>query len=162
MNDEAFDNLIRKSVQEQEGVHPSGLPGSEALWIMLAEKQRRNKANHRRQVWYAAAAALFVLVIGYVFLIPEKQTIDSVASITWSAHEQSAVDFIARYCEGENATCNAEVIQQLRNDLHASFEKLKEIDQQLKVYGDDAELVRARARIESHQARIIKTIVKTL
>jgi hypothetical protein len=82
--------------------------------------------------------------------------------IALSVEEQNAVNFIARYCEGENISCSTPVVQQLRNDLTQSFRKLDEIDQQLRLYGDDTELIRAKARIESHQARIIKTIVKTL
>ena len=51
---------------------------------------------------------------------------------------------------------------ELRIDLEQSFKKLEEIDQQLQVYGNNAELIRAKTRIENHQARLLKTIVQTL
>ena len=79
-----------------------------------------------------------------------------------SAKEQDAMSFIARYCAEKNISCSTPVIQELRTDLEQSFRKLDEINGQLQRYGDDTELVRAKERIETHQARLIKIIVQTL
>jgi hypothetical protein len=162
MNDESLDTLFRTRAHEQEGTLPPQWPAPDALWSSLNEKRRR-KDSRKKIVWRVAAALLITaLAAGYtLFFLPEPE------SPYWrranlSPAEQDAFEFIDRHCGEKNISCSTPVMLELRSDLHLSFKKLEEIDQKLQLYGNDAELMRARARVENHQARIIKTIVQKL
>lgn len=165
MNDDSLDKLIRAKVSEQESTYPSHFQTPDALWKSLTEKRYRYRPSRRKYVWQAAAAALVVMMAGYGYFLyntPDDSISGGLGSATLSGKEREAVDFITRYCATRNGSCSNPVIQELQGDLEQSFRKLDEINQELQVYGDDADLVRAKARIESHQARLIKTIVQTL
>ncbi|HEY3404725.1 MAG TPA: hypothetical protein VGK59_15150, partial [Ohtaekwangia sp.] len=136
-------------------------PSTDVLWNTLCE--RRAAKKQQRTVWRAAAAVLIIAMAGYIYFDRSMQhhTL-SESSNTLSPQEQHAVDFIARYCAERNISCHTPDMLELRHDLEQSFQKLNEIDLQLRMYGNDPELIRAKNRIESHQARLIKTIVQTL
>jgi len=161
MTDDSLDQLCREKILAQENTPLSHWPSSEALWNTF--RKRRAQKKQRRTLWHTAAAALIIATAGYVYFDRSAQTQTLYGSLrTLSPEEQYAVDFIARYCAAKNISCNTPDMLELRHDLEQSFQKLNEIDQQLRVYGNDPELVRAKNRIESHQARLIKTIVQTL
>lgn len=165
MNDDSLDKLIRAKVRERENLYPSRWPAPDVLWRSLNERRDHRQAKRRKVLWQVAAAVLILMMAGYTFFLhngPGTSIKRDRNPATLSVKEQNAVDFIARYCAGKNVSCNTPVMQELRSDLEQSFRKLEEIDDQLQLYGNDAELMRARARIESHQARLIKTIVQTL
>ena len=163
MNDDSLEKLIREKIREQESIYPSRWPEPDVLWTSLNERRDRDQAKRRKILWQAAV--LIVMMVGYTFFLNNGRGTSikrdrSPAAL--SVKEQDAVDFIARYCAGKTISCNTPDVLELRGDLEQSFRKLEEIDDQLKVYGNDAELIRAKARIESHQARLIKTIVQIL
>jgi hypothetical protein len=163
MNDDSLDKLFNAKAREQEDRYPSHWPTPDAVWRSLTN--RRNRARRKKILWRVAASVLVVMTTGYIFFLQNKAQDTANPDreyATLSVKEQSAINYIARYCEEKNISCNTPVITELRKDLEQSFRKLEEIDDQLQVYGNDAELVRAKARIESHQARLIKTIVQTL
>jgi len=165
MNDDSLEKLIREKIREQESIYPSRWPEPDVLWTSLNERRDRDQAKRRKILWQVAAAVLIVMMVGYTFFLDNGRGTSikrdrSPAAL--SVKEQDAVDFIARYCAGKTISCNRPDVLELRGDLEQSFRKLEEIDDQLKVYGNDAELIRAKARIESHQARLIKTIVQIL
>ena len=165
MNDDSLDKLFREKVLEQESIYPSRWSNADVLWKSLNEKRDRRKTKQRRLLWEFAAAAVLITVLAGIFFIPNrsgnvrKQNEDLATS---SSQEQDALEFIANYCAQKNISCSAPVIQELRSELEQSYRKLKEIDGQLQRYGNDAELIRAKGRIESHQVRLIKTIVQKL
>ena len=164
MNDDSLDEMIRAKLREQESNYPSRWPEPEVLWQSLNEKRDRRKTGQRRHLWQIAAAVLITALAG-TFVIQSKLgnvTETNSAPASLSAKEKDALEFIQVYCAQKNISCAAPVIQELRSDLEQSFRKLEEIDGQLQRYGNDAELIRAKVRIESHQARLIKTIVQTL
>jgi hypothetical protein len=164
MNDDSLDKLIREKVREHESLYPARWPAPDVLWRSLNER-RLLQAKRRNGWWQAAAALLIIMMAGYTFFlhnVPGDTISHDHSPATLSIKEQDAVDFIARYCAGKNTSCNTPAIRELRGDLEQSFRKLEEIDDQLKVYENDAELIRAKDRIESHQARLIKTIVQIL
>jgi len=165
MNDDSLDKLIREKIREQEGLYPSRWPAPDVLWRSLNERRDRHQARRRKIWWQVAAAVLIIMMAGYTFFLdngPGTSIKRDRSSAALSVKEQDAVDFIARYCAGKNISCNTPDMVELRGDLEQSFRKLEEIDDQLKVYGNDAGLIRAKGRIESHQARLIKTIVQRL
>jgi hypothetical protein len=164
MNDNSLDKLIREKIREQENLYPSRWPEPDVLWRSLNER-RGLQAKRRKGLWQIAAAVLIIMMAGYTFFLhnrPGKTISRDLSPTTLSVKAQDAVDFIARYCAGKNMACNTPVMLELRGDLEQSFRKLEEIDNQLKVYRNDIELIRAKSRIESHQARLIKAIVQTL
>jgi hypothetical protein len=166
MNDDSLDKLIRDKVREQEATYPSHLPDRNVLWQFLNERRHRHKTKQRQLLWRVAASVLIVMMAGYIYIFQDQYSNDvivqSPALATQSVSGQNALDYIARYCAEKKSSCSTPALQELRNDLEESFRKLEEIDQRLRFYGKDADLIRARARVESHQARVIKTIVQTL
>jgi hypothetical protein len=167
MKDDSLDKLIREKVRAQETTYPSHLPDPDALWQALNKKRDRHKTKQRQLMWRIAASVLIVMMAGYAYIFQDRYRDDAISVqtpglATLSVNEQNALDYIARYCAEKNSSCNTPVLQELRSDLEESFRKLEEIDQRLRLYGMDAGLIRARARVESHQARVIKTIVQTL
>ena len=165
MNDDSLDKLIREKIREQENLYPSRWPEPDVLWRSLNERRDHRQAKRRKGLWQVAAAVLIIMMAGYTFFlhnVPGNTISHDHSPATLSIKEQDAVDFIARYCAGKNISCNTPAILELRGDLEQSFRKLEEIEDQLQLYENDAELIRAKARIESHQARLIKTIVQIL
>ena len=165
MNDDSLDKLIRDKVREHENLYPDRWPAPDILWRSLNERRDRDQAKRRKILWQVAAAVLIVMMVGYTFFLdngPGVSIKHDLSPAALSVKEQDAIDFIARYCAGKTISCNTPDVLELRGDLERSFRKLEEIDNQLKVYGNDAVLIRAKARIESHQARLIKTIVQIL
>jgi hypothetical protein len=167
MNDDSLDKMIRAKVREQEAFYPTHLPSPDVLWQSLNERRHRHrKAKQLRIVWRVAATVLIVMIAGYAYFVKDQYEHDSIAVQTLrpieKSGEQRALDYIAKCCAEKNISCSTPAVQALQSDLEESFRKLEEIDQQLQLYGKDADLIRARARVESHQARVIKTIVQTL
>jgi hypothetical protein len=167
MNDDSLDKLIRDKVREQEAIYPSHLPHRDVLWQSLNERRERHKTKQRQLLWRVAASVLIVMMAGYIYVFQNQYSNDAIAvqspaQTIQSVNGQSALDYIARYCAEKKSSCSTPALQELRSDLEESFRKLEEIDQRLRFYGKDADLIRARARVERHQARVIKTIVQTL
>jgi hypothetical protein len=167
MNDDSLDKLIRDKVREQETTYPSPLPHRDILWQSLNERRDRQKTKQRQLLWRVAASVLIVMMAGYVYVLHNQYSNDAIvvqspALATQSVSGQNALDYIARYCAEKKSSCDTPALQALRSDLEESFRKLEEIDQRLRFYGKDADLIRARVRVESHQARVLKTIVQTL
>ena len=164
MKDDSLDKLIREKVREQENLYPTRWPAPDILWRSLNER-RLIQAKRRKVLWQVAAAVLIIIMAGYTFFLhnfPGNTISHDHSPATLSSKEKDAVDFIARYCAGKNISCNTPAILELRGDLEQSFRKLQEIEDQLQLYENDTELIRAKDRIESHQARLIKTIVQIL
>ncbi len=147
-----------------ENIPPPQWPSADTLWHSWNAK--RQKAKQKLTLWRGvAAAALIIAIAGYTLHSYNKSNTsiqETTRTTTLSPIEQHAMDFIAKHCASKNISCNTPDMLQLRQDLEQSFDKLEEIDQQLQVYGNNPELIRARNRIESHQARLIKTIVQIL
>jgi hypothetical protein len=163
-DDDSLDKLVSEKVRERESLYPTHWPETDTVWRSLTD--RRNRTKQKKYLLRIAASILMVMTAGYTFFLQgssgDTVTQDS-GYAALSSKEKSAVDFITRYCEEErNSSCNTAVITELRYDLEQSFRKLDEINNQLQVYGNDTELVRAKTRIENHQARLIKAIVQTL
>ena len=163
MNDDLLDKLFREKVLEQESLYPPRWPGSDVLWMSINERRHR-KTKQRKLLWQFAAVVLITALAG-AFFIPIRlgnTNKHDETPATLSSREKEALEFIAKHCAQKDISCGTPVIQELRGELEQSFTKLEEIDGQLQRYGNDAELIRAKARIESHQARLIKTIVQKL
>jgi hypothetical protein len=166
MINDPLDDMIRTRLEELDTVHPPHLPAPDALWQSLMARRASRKTQRRKAMWSIAASVLILFMAGYYFVSQRQHTstlvTDRSQELRTPAKEQDALAYIARYCAGKNIACNAPAVLQLRSDLEHAADKLEEIDQQLRLYGNDADLIRARARVEKHQARVIKAIVQIL
>lgn len=166
MKTDPLEEMIIAKLKKLDKIHPPHLPDRESLWQSFT--QRRDSAQTRiRTIRWSIAAGILILAIASYQMISLKPAQVDMRSTPYpefpeSASEQSALEYIRQICAKKNISCNSPVVLELRADLEVSFDKLKEIDQQLLLYGDDVNLIRAKARIENHQARVIKTIVQTL
>jgi hypothetical protein len=161
MNDDSFDKMLREKVLEHESNYPAGFPTPDLLWKTFGERRRDRKEKRRKFTWRIAASIMIIMTAGYTSFL-NKGTSELISTRAPSTKKQDAIDFINRYCSENNISCDKPVIQELQKDLALTFKKLEEIDQQVRIYGDDAELIRAKQRIVSHQATLIRTIVQTL
>src|SRR5687767_13042185 len=159
MTMDPFDEMIRSKVEELDGIYPPQLSSKEMLWQALLKKQVDRKAR-KKMVW-SVAASLLVLVTAAYLLTFNLRTRDTQGIPTDAAlprmlsAKTEALAYINRRCVENRLSCTSPVIQELRQDLDASFVKLNEIDEQIRLYGNDASLVRARTRVENHQSRVI-------
>lgn len=165
MNDDALDKFIRKSVNKLDHTHPTGFLEPDRLWELLNEKRRR-KTIWRKTVWTSVAATIIITLSFYGLTWQERGAEEWAVSQAGVANalpekEKHAMDFITSHCAAHNM-CNTPELHALRQELAQSHDKLREIEKQLQLYGQDRALMRAKERVERHQARLIKTIVQIL
>lgn len=82
--------------------------------------------------------------------------------MTATQQEREALAYVARLCGKNHISCDSPEFKALKAELMESALSLSEVDKQLALFGSDLRLLRARERIEIHQGRIIKAMVKTL
>ena len=166
MKTDPLDEMIVAKLKELDNIHPPHLPDRESLWQSFKQRRDSAQARIRRIQWSIASGILILAIAGYQMISLKQAKLDMFSNqyseFAESSSEQNALEYIMKICAQKNISCNSPVVLELRADLEVSFDKLKEIDQQLLLYGDDVNLIRAKARIENHQARVIKAIVQTL
>jgi hypothetical protein len=166
MTTDPLDQIIKKKVEELGAVYPPHFPDKDALWELFLLKRANQKSKKKKASWKIAASVLIFILGGYgaitVYHSNQKRDFISSPLPAGSSEVSDAIEFINRHCTADNIACNTPEFRQLQDDLRQSFVKLAEIDNKLHQYGSDANLVRARKRIETHQTRIIKVLVQTL
>jgi hypothetical protein len=118
-------------------------------------------------LWRAAASILLIstAIAVYVFLYDRHISIIAlkpVPTIKLPSAENEAMDYINHQCAGNNIVCESPVFKELQLELNSSTSELHSIDEQIKLFGNDEQLLRAKTRIENHQARILKAMLQIL
>jgi hypothetical protein len=165
MKEPLVDDIIKTKIAALDNTYPAELPDPDLLWEMLLE--RRSQRHKRKRILWRVAASLLILVVPAVVLTISFHKTNSAATerfsnLTTSTPGKEALEYISRFCAGNNISCASPAVRELQQDLKESSTKLSEINRQIQLYGSDARLIRAKTRIENHQTRVIKAIVQTL
>lgn len=162
MTDDSLDKLIRRSVEALDQKPPAGAPAKDELWFLLSERRSRKRTN---LVWMSVAATVIAVTIFAVYApslyrVSPPRSYHRADSVNLAQNDVLA--FIDEYCGERKISCNTPELRDLRLELEQSAQQLHEIDRQLRLYGNDRDLMRAKERVERHQARVIKTIVQIM
>jgi hypothetical protein len=165
MNNDHLDDFIRRKTQALDDFYPDSLEPADQLWLEILNRRKQKHRRSLRVQWSIAATVLLLMMAGVFWRV----------SITRDAHdhgltlpelvstrEHEALEYIKKFCGEGNILCNSPAFKELQNELKESSLSLMEIDKQITLFGTDANLLRAKTRIENHQANIIRAMVQTL
>lgn len=166
-NDQIIDDALRKSASSRNNSYPDDLPPSFVLWKTIQAKRKRRRVIRLQQL--GAIAATLVLVVTAIVLWPASQkeipspvVHQNSLPEQMPAAENEAIAYIKRRCKGNNVVCHSTPFKELQSELDSSLTDLAAINQQIRLFGDDEQLLRAKTRIENHQARIVKAMLQIL
>lgn len=166
-NDQIIDDALRQSAASLHQSYPHDLPPSGEIWDAINSKRKRRKVVRMPIPWRAAASIILITtaIAVYVFLYDKHIYViglKPVPTIKLPATENEAMQYIHHQCAGNNIVCESPAFKELQSELNSSSTELNAIDQQIKLFGNDEQLLRARVRIENHQARILKAMLQIL
>lgn len=150
-----------------------------AMWEQISSAKQMPSVFGRRMAWAAAASVLLCLLGGYWFYRQtnpaETVTVAySVETVPTAMSEPTAnlpadntadehlEAFINQACEQQVVACKKPDVQDLRQQLADLDQRKQQINKQLTVFSDDADLVRAQIRIENERADVTKELVRIL
>jgi hypothetical protein len=168
MNDNSFDDLVRQRIRQLNNQFPVEMQGAEILWeTILVRKKKRDLA--KRIISYGiAASVLLLMTAGFLWQRTSSNSVENEMAVRehLKVHGPSAetetLAFLKKLCEGDNISCHSPAFHELRAALDESFARLKEIDDQLLIFRDDANLIRARTQAEQQKTRIMREMVLML
>jgi septal ring factor EnvC (AmiA/AmiB activator) len=166
-NDQLTDDALRQSAASLEQSYPQELPPPREIWNAIEAKRKRRKVVRMQQLWRVAASVILLATFITLWVVSRKGSDQvlihkTIAPAPLQADETEAMQYIARQCAGNNIVCQSAVFKELQVELNSAESELSTINQQIKLFGDDEQLLRARIRIENHQARIVKAMLQIL
>lgn len=164
INDKVFDDRIRISLQRSDHSMPREFAHPDVIWTRLQKRTLENRTARKKIILSVAASLLILMISVFVILKPatHQNNMTLIEEYTTQEHEQKAIEYIRTLCRENHNVCASPVFTELQNDLEASALQLNEIDKKIFLFGNDEELLRAKMRIENHQARLIKEMIQTL
>ena len=166
-NDQIIDDALRQSAASLEQSYPLDLPPSGDIWNAINAKRKRRKVVQMQTLWRVTASLLLLATFITLWIVVQKGRNVSLIHripprIGLPAAENEAVAYIKHQCAGNNFVCQSPAFKELQLELNFSTTELYAIDEQIKLFGNDEQLLRARTRIENHQARIVKAMLQIL
>lgn len=166
-NDQIIDDALRQSAASLEQSYPHDLPPSGDIWNAINAKRKRRKVVRMQTLWRVAASLILLATFITLWIVSQKGRDIVVGQHTpprleLSAGESEAMEYIRQQCAGNNIVCQSLAFKDLQWELNSSYTELYSIYQQIKLFGNDEQLLRARIRIENHQARIVKAMLQIL
>jgi hypothetical protein len=165
-NDQMIDDALRKSIASIDKNYPANLPPSSEIWEAIHTKRKRRQTVRIQKLWAVAAMVLLIITAVPMWFVLKK---DKALPIVQEKHseqmpveENEALEYIRRLCMGNNIACFSPAFKELQAELNSSSAALSSINQQIKLFGNDEQLLRAKTRIENHQAQIVKAMVQIL
>lgn len=164
-NDQIIDDAVRQSAASLNQSYPHDLPPSGEIWNAINAKRR--KVVRMTTLWRAAASILLITtaISVYIYLFDKHISViglKPVPTLKLPATENEAMQYINHQCAGNNIVCESPVFKELQLELNSSTSELNSIVQQIKLFGNDEQLLRAKTRIENHQARLLKAMLQIL
>jgi hypothetical protein len=165
INDDSINRFIREKLEADNDRYPAGLKSADAIWQQIVARRQARQRRKVKVAWRVAACLLVLTVAGITWHLP-LPVADAPALVlpydVGSPQEHAALDYIMNICKGNNIACLSPAFRELENELAESAVQLAEVDKQIALFGGDNNLVKARQRIENHQARIIRAMVQIL
>jgi hypothetical protein len=165
MNDNFLDDKIKKQIKSLDEIYPDNLPHPDKLWEKMLQRRKHRQSFRLTITWSIAASLLLLALAAFPWLKSFKEnrphpepSQNEVASI----EEGRALEYINALCQTNKISCTSPAFKELKNELLDASSKLAEVNKQLTLFGKDDNLLRAKTRIENHQARLIQAMVQTL
>jgi hypothetical protein len=165
MNDDPVDQQIKNKVLSLNDVYPAGLASKEKIWELIGQKRKHRKAQTiRLSLSIAASVALLTIAaVGWWRAGSEKNDHKrDLNTEVMSVQESEAMEYVNALCKTNNISCASPAFKELKSELLETSSSLMEIKKQIGLFGEDTDLLRAKTRIENHQARIIRAMVQIL
>jgi hypothetical protein len=166
-NDQMIDDALRTSASSLDKKYPANISPSSGIWEAIHTKRKRRKTVRIQKRWAVAATVVLLLTAVPLWFFLKK---DHALPVVQEKHvpeqkptaENEAIEYIRRLCTGNNIACFSPAFKELEAELSSSSAALSAINQQIKLFGNDEQLLRAKTRIENHQAQIVKAMVQIL
>lgn len=168
IENENLDKEIRKRVLKLNDAYPPDLPHQELLWKSIRERKKKEKVRTIQIRWsIAATVALFIIAgLGVFQTWTSKSTTDNQTELSVLFSDipggTQAYKYINQVCKTQSGQCKSEQFLSLQTELKQSSFQLDEIEKQIAFFGPDQRLINAKTRVQKHQYRIIKAIVKII
>ena len=168
IENENLDKEIRKRVLELNNSYPPGFPHQDLLWKSIRERKNKEKTRTIQIRWsIAATVALFIFAgLGVFHTWTSKSTTDNQTELSVLFSDIpggiQAYEYINQVCKTQSGHCKSEQFLSLQTELQQSSLQLDEIEKQISLFGEDQRLINAKTRVQKHQYRIIKAIVKII
>jgi hypothetical protein len=165
MNDDPVDEEIKNKVLSLNDIYPTGLASQEKIWELIVQKRKYRKAQ---TIWLslsiaASVALLAMATVGWWRAGSEQTDYQrKLNTEVMSVQESEALEYVNALCRTNNISCASTAFKELKSELLETSSSLIEIKKQISLFGEDADLLRAKTRIENHQARIIRAMVQIL
>lgn len=167
-----FDSKIKQQLASLKNVYPSNLPARDILWRSILNRRAQRKRQRITIHSLGIAASLAILITTGYLLYRSDNGDGSYTSQTevytlpggevFDLQEKKALEYVCYRCMHHAPACSSPDFQELDDELKASALSLGEIHKEIQLFGSNDHLLRAKARIETHRARIIKAMVQIL
>ena len=166
-NDQLIDEALRASSASLEKKYPAGLPPAQDLWTAIGSKKKAGRIIRMRVNWTVAATILLLVTAIAIGIAVKKEKALPVVhqplpTQPMPATENEATEYIRQLCINNNIACQSAAFRELQLEMDSASLQLIAINQKIKLFGDDEHFFRAKTRIENHQARIVKAMLKIL
>jgi hypothetical protein len=165
MNDDPTDRFIKEKLEAGNHRYPAGLRPADTIWLQVVARRQARQRRKIKTAWRVAACLLVLVAAGITWRLKLPIVEAPALALPYDAvspQEHAALDYIMNLCRGNNIICLSPAFRELENELATSAEQLTEVNKQIALFGSDDNLLKARQRIENHQARIIRAMVQTL
>ncbi|SFN32511.1 hypothetical protein SAMN05428949_2428 [Chitinophaga sp. YR627] len=165
-NDQMIDKLLQDQAGSYGESYPEQFPDTDTIWTAINNRRKNKRIVHIRKIGaLAAAACLLLTAVPLWHQLRKAAPIivkgDTVPTPSLSV-EKDAITYIRQLCAGNNIACKSPAFLELKAELDASTTELSAIDQEIRLFGDNEQLLRAKVRIENHLGRIIRSMLQII
>lgn len=167
-----FDDLLEAKIKDLPEFEPS-VEWNRVLEEISVEKKPKTVKFPSLIRWGFAASVL--LALGFVWLFNKKSDegvisysvekqveIKSDLQANVSTSESEAEEFINQQCEEVEVVCMKPEVKELRAELAELNLNQRDLETQMKQFGNDPALVQAQIKIENQKAQITKELINIL
>src|SRR5688572_14143410 len=137
INDNDFDALIKRKVQELDNILTVDMSRQDLLWEDLISVKEKDGRPKKQLVWQVAASVLLFIASGIVLYHeigkqdPSEKYENSIQKdflkTPSTQAEAHAVEYINKICRENNIICQSSDFQELKTELGETSKKLDEI-----------------------------------
>jgi hypothetical protein len=162
-----IDDALQENALLLEKSYPADCAPMSEVWIAIDIKRRLRQKARIRTRWAVAATVLLISTVVIIAYVSENSRMGRIVQqkhqpAQLPESQNDTIKYISDLCKGNPLVCSSPDFKELQAELDASLSELTTINQHIKVFGNDEQLLQAKVRIEDHQARIIKAMIQML
>lgn len=174
MNDQEFDAYLRNNINKVKNSSASSSQKLAQTWNQIETKLAHEQRSRTTTFSFAIAASVSLLCIVAIYtgrfifsnekLSYKQETIsesnNSDLTNDDSSFEKEILSMLEHKCQIKKTTCDSEEFHQLKVQLNALDEKEKEIQTELRIYGQVPSVLKAQTKIRIMKADVLKKLLK--